>query len=87
MATANSIATPFGVALKRLDKLIGNKSLAAWELHNVITFMVNALPEDTAEGLPTLCTLRALRRDMKHLASSLSDIQDELAALGETSHE
>lgn len=73
--------------LKRLDKLLGEKARAAWKLHNVLAFMVNALPEDTPDGLPTRCTVIDLRRDMDHLASSLSDLQDEIAAFGETSHE
>ncbi len=81
MATANSIAADDAV-LTRLENLIGEKSMAAWEVYNVLAFMVEALPDDTPGVLPTRCTLVNLRRDMDHLASSLSEIQDEIAALG-----
>ncbi|APD35652.1 hypothetical protein BOC60_12075 [Burkholderia pseudomallei] len=74
MATANSIATSDDVILKRLDKLLIEKSCAAWKLHNMLAFMVEALPEDEPNGLPTRCALVELRQDMDELATSLQDL-------------
>jgi hypothetical protein len=60
--------------LERLDKLLGQKSVLAWKLHNVLAFMVEALPTDTEDGLPTQCMLVELRCDMDQLASGLQDL-------------
>ncbi|OXI23543.1 hypothetical protein CFB35_16900 [Burkholderia sp. AU16482] len=55
------------------DALI-NEASFAWKIHNTLAFMVEALPEDTEEGLPTACLLRELRADMDKLATSLGDL-------------
>ncbi|VBO91404.1 MULTISPECIES: hypothetical protein [Burkholderia] len=71
MATANSIATSSDVILKRLDKLLIEKSGTAWRLYNMLAFMVEALPEDKPNELPTRCALVELRQDMDQLATGL----------------
>lgn len=87
MANANSIAAD-DVVLQRLEKLISDKSSFAWKLHNVLAFMVEALPDDEADcRLPMRCTLIDLRCDMEQLASSLQDLVHHARHARETSHE
>lgn len=86
MATANSIATD-DVVLQRLDKLIGEKSALAWKMHNLLAFMVEALPDDEGDALPVQCTLIDLRNDMEQLATSLQDSMHHARYAQETGDE
>jgi len=60
--------------LERVDDMLLNDSRRAWKIHNILEFMVAALPADDADALPTHCTLVDLRSEMEQLASSLMDL-------------
>lgn len=60
--------------LERAEKLLVQKSHSAWKIYNIIAFMVEALPEDAADALPTRCTLADVRGDIEELATSLMDL-------------
>lgn len=75
MATANSIASN-DVVLGRLANLLGEKSAHLWKIHNVLAFIVEALPDDTAAGLPLQNTLMDIRCDIEQLAETLQDAVD-----------
>lgn len=45
----------------------------AWKLHNFMSFMAEALPEDTNESLPVRCSLFHLKEMAASLASQLGN--------------
>jgi len=63
--------------LERVEGRLNDNSSLAWQVHDVLAFVVEALPEDMDNELPTRCTLTRLREDMKKLASSLMDFVSE----------
>ncbi|AXF07289.1 hypothetical protein CUJ91_04665 [Paraburkholderia graminis] len=63
-------------SLERFGKVLEQKSRATWKVHNVVAFMVEALPDDAAGALPTRCTLVDVRDEMEQLAMSLRDLAD-----------
>ncbi|MFM0013720.1 hypothetical protein [Paraburkholderia sediminicola] len=67
-------AATFNPMLERVESLLADDSSRAWKIHNVLAFMVLALPDDTTESLPVRCTLVELREDMKNLAANLMDL-------------
>jgi hypothetical protein len=81
MATANSIATD-DVVLQRLCELVGEKSALAWKMYNVLAFVIEALPDDTAAGLPVQNTLIDIRCELEELATSLQDAVDNARSCG-----
>lgn len=86
MANANSIASD-DVVLQRLCQLVGEKSALAWKPHNVLAFIVEALPDDTADGLPVQNTPIDIRCDTEELATSLQDAVDSARRLaGSANH-
>jgi hypothetical protein len=56
-----------------LEEKLRNLENDAWNLHNIMSFMAEALPEDTNESLPVRCTLFHLRELTASLASKLGD--------------
>jgi hypothetical protein len=53
----------------------------------MLAFMVEALPEDKPNELPTRCTLVELRQDMDQLATSLQDLVHHARHAQEAGHE
>ncbi|WP_155635463.1 hypothetical protein [Burkholderia cepacia] len=81
---ANSNSTPVtqqaeGTAgLDPLDCLLVDEVASAWKVHNMLAFMVEALPDDVEGALPVHCTLVDLKFDMDKLATSLMGIGDQM---------
>ncbi|KVH02764.1 hypothetical protein WS84_04180 [Burkholderia anthina] len=63
-------------AVKHVRDLLITKSAEAWKIYNVLSFMVEALPEDKPGELPVHCTLVDLREELEKLASGLMEITD-----------
>lgn len=63
-------------SLKRAGDELAKESAFAWKIYNTLVFMVQALPTDTADGLPVQCTLADMRCDMDKLATSLMNLAD-----------
>lgn len=75
------------LALSRVEGFLVKESAFAWKLHNVLSFMVEAVPHDKPDGLPVQCMLADLRRDMDQLATSLQDLVHHARYAQETGHE
>lgn len=52
----------------------------AWAVHNILTFMVEVIEDDTENGLPVRCTLTDMLGMISALANDLSDASDEFHA-------
>lgn len=63
-------------AMKHVRDLLITKSAEVWRIYNVLSFMVEALPEDKPGDLPVHCTLVDLREELEKLASGLMEITD-----------
>ena len=64
-----------------LESRLSNLCLEAWNVHNILAFMEEAVPEDARDSLPIHGTLMFLK-DMAHsLASKLGDEAFELGRL------
>ena len=66
---------PTDVHFKRLSEIVNGLSGAAWDIYNVLVFMVEALDDDAAGELPVRSTLIKLRHDADELASALMDAE------------
>lgn len=51
-----------------------------WSIYNVLAFMVEAIDDDTPDGLPVRCTLSDLRVSAEQLAADLANTSDRFAA-------
>lgn len=60
--------------LERINDFLARDSRELWGIHNVLAFMVAALPDDTVDELPTRCTLIDLCKSTNSLATSLMDL-------------
>lgn len=74
-------------APSRADGFLVKETALAWKLHNVLTFMVEAVPSDEPDGLPVQCMLADLRKDMDQLATSLQGLAHRTRYAPETEHE
>ncbi|GLU32557.1 hypothetical protein WKR88_17905 [Trinickia caryophylli] len=57
--------------LDRVSDMLNDESAAAWQVFNVLAFMVEAVADDTPDGLPIRCTLVNLREQVEKLATNL----------------
>ncbi|MBW0449031.1 hypothetical protein [Paraburkholderia phenoliruptrix] len=53
-------------------------SVRAWDVHCILSFMTEGLPDDLADSLPVRSTVRLLRDMTENLAMGLSDLGDEV---------
>jgi len=74
-------------ALDLVTDMLNDKSAAAWQVFNVLAFMVEAVSDDTPDGLPIRCTLVNLREQVETLATNLMDlVYKAKREAGETNH-
>ncbi|WP_155257356.1 MULTISPECIES: hypothetical protein [Burkholderia] len=74
-------------ALGRAEGFLVKESALAWKLHNVLAFMVEAVPSDAPDGLPVQCMLADLRNDMDELATRLQGLAHRTRDAEETDRE
>jgi len=72
--------------LDRVRNMLDDESAAAWQVFNVLTFMVEAVPDDKIDCLPIRCTLVNLREQMEKLAMTLMDLVTQVENDAESEH-
>lgn len=77
-SSGDSPSSDIKALLDRIQRLAIAKSAEAWAIFNILSFMIEALPHDSPEGLPTQCTLVDLKKRAEVLASELGDLADEV---------
>ncbi|WP_114810819.1 hypothetical protein [Paraburkholderia kururiensis] len=63
-------------APEHFEDCLSDESRAAWRIHNILSFVVEAIPEDGLNDLPLKSTLVDLMVDSEKLANRLMDLAE-----------